>query len=110
VLGAFIPVWLAYAIAIMLVAVFSRLWHVSLAAPDRAAFVPVLATGAFSVVAYVALSLGLATGRVAIVVVLSTLASAVTVLLARLLDDARVAKHQWFAIAGIIVGLILIRS
>jgi drug/metabolite transporter (DMT)-like permease len=109
-LGAFIPVWLAYAIAIMLVAVFSRPWQLSLAVPDRAALVPVLATGAFSVVAYVALSLGLATGKVAIVVVLSTLASAVTVLLARLLDDARVAKHQWFAIAVIIVGLILIRS
>jgi drug/metabolite transporter (DMT)-like permease len=110
VLGAFIPVWVAYVIAILLVAVFGRPWQLSLAVPDRAALVPVLATGAFSVVAYGALSLGLATGRVAIVVVLSTLASAVTVLLARLLDDARVAKHQWFAIGVIMAGLILIRS
>jgi multidrug transporter EmrE-like cation transporter len=38
------------------------------------------------------------------------LASAVTVLLARLLDDAPVAKHQWFAIAVIVAGLILIKS
>jgi drug/metabolite transporter (DMT)-like permease len=109
VLGAFIPVWVAYAVAVPLVAVLGRLRQLSLAIPDRAALVPVLATGAFSVVAYGALSLGLATGRVAIVVVLSTLASAVTVLLARLLDDARVAKHQWFALVAIIVGLIMIR-
>jgi drug/metabolite transporter (DMT)-like permease len=109
-LGAFIPVWVAYAVAIILVAVLGRPWQLSLAVPDRIALVPVLATGACSVVGYVTLSLGLATGRVAIVVVLSTLASAVTVLMARLLDDSRVAKHQWFAIAVIVVGLVLIKS
>lgn len=110
VLGAFIPVWVAYVVAIMLIAVFSRPWQLNLAVPDQNAFVPVFAAGACSVVGYVTLSLGLATGRVAIVVVLSTLASAVTVLLARLLDDSRVAKHQWFAIAVIVVGLVLIKN
>jgi drug/metabolite transporter (DMT)-like permease len=110
VLGAFIPVWVAYVVAIMLIAVFSRPWKLSLAVPNRIALVQVFATGACSVVAYVTLSLGLATGHVAIVVVLSTLASAVTVLLARLLSDSRVAKHQWFAIAVIVVGLVLIKS
>lgn len=110
VLGAFLPVWISYAIAILLVALLSRPLRISLAVPDRAGLPPVLAAGAFSVAAYVALTLGLATGHVAVVVVLSTLASAVTVLLARALSDAQVAKHQWLAIALIIVGLILIKS
>ena len=77
-----------------LVALLSRPLRISLAVPDRAGLPPVLAAGAFSVAAYVALTLGLATGHVAVVVVLSTLASAVTVLLARALSDAQVAKHR----------------
>jgi drug/metabolite transporter (DMT)-like permease len=109
-LGAFIPVWVSYAIAILLVALLSRPARISLAVPARAALPPVLAAGAFSVFAYTALTLGLATGHVAVVVVLSTLASAVTVLLARALNNAPVAKHQWLAIALIIVGLVLIKS
>ena len=69
-----------------------------------------LAAGLFSAAAYAALTAGLSTGHVAIVVVLSTLASAVTVLLSRLIDRAAVAAHQWLAIGVIISGLILIKS
>ena len=47
---------------------------------------------AFSAFAYIALTLGLATGQVAVVVVLSTVASAVTVLLARALNAAPVPR------------------
>jgi uncharacterized membrane protein len=54
--------------------------------------------------------MGQSTGRVAIVVVLSTLASAVTVLLSRLMDRATIAVHQWLAMGVIIAGLILIKS
>jgi drug/metabolite transporter (DMT)-like permease len=54
--------------------------------------------------------MGQSTGRVAIVVVLSTLASAVTVLLSRLRDRAAVAWHQWLAMSVIIAGLMLIKS
>jgi drug/metabolite transporter (DMT)-like permease len=109
-LGAFVPVWVSYAIAILLVALLSRPMGISLAVPARAALPPVLGAGAFSAFAYIALTLGLATGHVAVVVVISTLASAVTVLLARVLNAAPVAQHQWLAIASIIVGLILIKS
>jgi drug/metabolite transporter (DMT)-like permease len=44
------------------------------------------------------------------VVVLSTLASAVTVLLSRFRDRATIALHQWLAMGVIIAGLILIKS
>jgi drug/metabolite transporter (DMT)-like permease len=77
---------------------------------DRTALAPVLATGAFSVVAYTALTQGLLTGQAAIVVVLSTLSSAVTVLMARLIGNTHVAKHQWLVMSVIIVGVALIKS
>jgi drug/metabolite transporter (DMT)-like permease len=69
-----------------------------------------MASGAFGVGAYVALTLGLTTGRVAVVVVLSTLASAVTVMLSRIVEKAHVARHQWVAIAVTLLGLALIRG
>jgi drug/metabolite transporter (DMT)-like permease len=47
---------------------------------------------------------------VAIVVVLSTLASAVTVLLSRFMDRATIALHQWLAMGVIVAGLMLIKS
>jgi drug/metabolite transporter (DMT)-like permease len=57
---------------------------------------------------FVTLTAGLATGQVAIVVVLSSLTSAITVLIARIFGAARVALHQWAAITVIVLGLILI--
>lgn len=109
-LGPFLPAWLAYAIAVGLLALLHRPFGISLALPLRGQLVPVMATGLFSVTAFVALTLGLVTGRVAIVVVLSTIASAVTVLMSSVFDKARVAIHQWLAIAAIIAGLMLIKG
>ncbi len=62
------------------------------------------------VAGFVALTAGLATGRVAIVVALSSLTSAITVLLGRVVSDMRVAAYQWLAIAAIVTGLILVRT
>jgi drug/metabolite transporter (DMT)-like permease len=109
-LGPFLPAWLTYAIAVGLIALLHRPFGISMRFPLRNQLAPVVATGFFSVAAFLALTLGLVTGRVAIVVVLSTLASAVTVLMARVIDKARVARHQWLAIAAIIGGLMLIKG
>lgn len=109
-LGALVPVWLSYGIAVGLIALLRRTLKVGLGAPNRRQLAPVLGAGLCSATAYVALTLGFATGHVAIAVVLSTLNSAVTVLLSMLLDGARVAKHQWLAMAVISGGLILVRS
>jgi drug/metabolite transporter (DMT)-like permease len=109
-LGPFLPAWLSYAIAVGLLALLHRPLGISMRFPLRNQLAPVMATGFFSVAAFVALTLGLVTGRVAVVVVLSSLASAVTVIMARVIDKASVARHQWLAIATIIWGLILIKG
>jgi drug/metabolite transporter (DMT)-like permease len=110
VLGPFIPVWLSYGFAVVATAMLVPLIGARLTLPRREQWGPVLGAGLFSAAANAALTIGQSTGRVAIVVVLSTLASAVTVLLSRLRDRATIAPHQWLAMGVIIAGLILIKS
>jgi drug/metabolite transporter (DMT)-like permease len=109
-LGPFIPVWLSYGLAVITIGILIPALGMSLALPRRQVWGPVLGSGLFSAAGNAALTLGQTTGRVAIVVVLSTLASAVTVLLSRLVDRATLAMHQWLAMGVIIAGLILIKS
>jgi drug/metabolite transporter (DMT)-like permease len=109
-LGAFIPVWLSYGIVVAAIPMLKPVLGVTLAPPRREQAGPVLATGLFSAAAYAALTVGQSTGQVAVVIVLSTLASAVTVLLSRLIDRAAIATHQWLAIGVIVCGLILIKG
>ena len=71
---------------------------------------PVLASSVLSIGGYISLALGLATGRVAIVIVLSSLTSAVTVLIARSFSDARLGLHRWLVIVLIVGGLALAHS
>jgi uncharacterized membrane protein len=56
------------------------------------------------------LTIGVGTGRVAVVVVSSSLTSAITVMLAWLFNDTRLGLHQWFAIVLITAGLALLRA
>jgi len=109
-LGPFIPVWLSYGLAVLTSAMLMPALGMRLTLPHRQEWGPVLGAGLFSAAANAALTLGQSTGRVAVVVVLSTLASAVTVLLSRLRDRASIAVHQWLAMGVIIAGLILIKS
>jgi uncharacterized membrane protein len=72
-------------------------------------WIPTLSAGLLSIAGFLALTMGLGTGRIAVVVVLSSLTSAITVVLARLFNHTRLGWHQWLAIAMIICGLIAIR-
>jgi len=109
-LGAFIPVWLSYGLAIVTTATIMPVLGMRLTPPRRQEWGPVLGAGLCSAAANAALTIGQSSGRVAVVVVLSSLASAVTVLLSRLRDRATIALHQWLAMGVIIAGLILIKS
>jgi uncharacterized membrane protein len=73
-------------------------------------FYPVLSSGVLSILGFLALTIGVGTGRVAVVVVLSSLTSAITVMLAWLFNDTRLGLHQWFAIVLITTGLVLLRA
>lgn len=64
--------------------------------------------GTLTAFAYLSMALGLATGKVAIVAVLSSLCSTITALMGFLLLKERLAPLQWLGIALILVGVLLI--
>ncbi len=108
-LGAFIPVWLYYAISTLILAAAALVLRPSLAL-SRLDAGAVLGTGAVAVVGYLAVSAGLATGQVAVVTVLSSLQSAITVGLACLFLGERLALRQWLGVAIVAGGLGLLHA
>jgi drug/metabolite transporter (DMT)-like permease len=111
VLGPVLPIWVVYAsgVAVMGILQITRIVSLALPQPTSRLF-PTLSAAVLSTLGFLALTLGLSTGRIAVVVVLSSLTSAITVLLARLFNGTRLGWHQWSAIALIIFGLVLIRA
>ncbi|HTT01986.1 MAG TPA: DMT family transporter [Steroidobacteraceae bacterium] len=109
-LGALLPVWITYATAVVLLGCLGLSAHVNLALPERAASISVFGSGALGAAGFLSMSAGLATGRVALVAVLSSLTSAITVFVGRTLGDTHLALHQWLAIALIVAGLMLVRT
>ena len=67
-----------------------------------------LGIGLLGSASFIAFSVGLGTGQVAVVTVLSSLSTAVTVLLARVVIGERVLSRQWVGIGTIVLGLALI--
>jgi drug/metabolite transporter (DMT)-like permease len=109
-LGGIVPVWLYYVVAVMLFLALAVPARQSLRPPPLRALPPVLGSGSLSITAYIAYSLGLATGEVAIVTVLTSLASAIAALLGRMFLGERLAPHQWAGVAAIVAGLVLING
>jgi drug/metabolite transporter (DMT)-like permease len=109
-LGPLIPVWLVYASGLFTLGVLYIAGAVPLSPPDRMSLlIPTLWASIFGIGGFIALTAGLDTKNVAVVVALSSLTSAVTVLLARAFSAVRLSWHQWAALATIIGGLVLIR-
>jgi drug/metabolite transporter (DMT)-like permease len=108
-LGWALPVWLYYgagAIAAGAIAL-SRGYSLALPAPTLRALL--LVHGTCGVLGYIAYSTGLRTGHIAIVTVLSSLASGVTVLLARVVLDERLTRRQWAGVGAILLGVAMLR-
>lgn len=104
-LGPALPFWLYYAIGPLVLGVAASAVGQPLNAPRGRALILAIATGLFAACGYLALVLGYRTGSVAMVTVLSSLASAVTVLLARFIIREPVALVQWTGVAVLLVGL-----
>jgi drug/metabolite transporter (DMT)-like permease len=110
-MGPVLPIWAVYATGVVAMGVLHSTRLIDLTLPHPASLLaPGAAAATLSIIAFLALTTGVATGRVAIVVVLSSLTSAVTVILARVLEHARMAWHQWLAIASVVIGLCLMRQ
>jgi drug/metabolite transporter (DMT)-like permease len=107
-LGPLIPVWMYYAAGLPVLVAGGRLTRQSLALPRPGHRMLLLITGTLGVLAYLAFAAGLNTGRIAEVTVLSSLATGVTTMLARLILRERLAPRQWAGICAILAGILLI--
>lgn len=89
-LGPILPIWLVYVSGLAIMGILNLSGLVRLAPPERLSLlVPTLFASLFSIAGFAALALGLSTNRVALVVVLSSLTSAVTVCLSTIFDSTR---------------------
>jgi drug/metabolite transporter (DMT)-like permease len=107
-LGHLIPVWLYYGLGAMLLGSVALALRRDLSPPRVSQLPVVLGTGLAASGAFVALTLAVTGGNVAVPTVLASLASVVTVVLARVLVKEQVALHQWAGIGAVIVGLVML--
>jgi drug/metabolite transporter (DMT)-like permease len=108
-LGWAIPIWLYYGSGAIAAGLIARSRGHSLALPRPALRALLVVHGTCGVLGYIAFSAGLRTGHVAIVTVLSSLASGVTVLLARMVLDERLSRRQWAGVGAILLGVAMLR-
>ena len=105
-LGIYWPIFVLRAIRVVAgllivrAGAFARLSDVPLASLAAAAVL--------STIAFVALNLGLTTSSTVIVVTLASLASAVTVVLARVMLQEQLTRGQWLGVGLILLGVVLV--
>jgi uncharacterized membrane protein len=109
-LGAFVPTWSYYVPGAAASVAFGISMRQQLRLPSAPAVALVLGTTTLGCAATLVLALGEISGHVAIVTVLSTLASVVTVFLARILLKEAVPISGWIGVTLLIVGLGLLHS
>ncbi|HEV7775779.1 MAG TPA: DMT family transporter [Luteibacter sp.] len=109
-LGFVVPVATYYLLGVVAIGAYARVLRLSLAAPSGRSLVLVLSTAIAAVGGSLALAAGQATGHVAIVTVMSALASAVTVLLAWAVLKEPVRAAAWAALGVIVLGLALLHA
>ena len=108
--GSLAAVWSYYALGSFLIPLVGAVRGESLAPPRGRDTLWVLAAGVGAVSAYLALAAGQHAGSVAITTMLSSLASAVTVLLGLFFLRERVALPGWAGMTLIIIGLVLLHT
>jgi drug/metabolite transporter (DMT)-like permease len=108
-LGWALPVWIYYGAGACVAGAIALSRGYSLALPAPTLRALLLVHGTCGVLGYIAYSTGLRTGHIAIVTVLSSLASGVTVLLARVVLDERLTRRQWAGVGAILLGVAMLR-
>jgi drug/metabolite transporter (DMT)-like permease len=107
-LGALLPVWLYYALGVAALIGIGAASGQNLAPPGPGRRWLLAGYGGLGVFSYIVFTAGLGTGQVATVTVLSSLASGITTLLARVLLHERLERRQWTGIVAILAGIALI--
>lgn len=107
-LGAMWLVWGLRLVSVLVLVAVGALLRRSLRPPPAAAWPWILPVGVLDAGANLSYSLGLAAAFIAVVAVLSSLFSAVTVLLAWLFLRERLAANQWLGVLLILGGVALV--
>ncbi len=107
-LGGVAPIWLIRLTTICVLPVLARPLRQSLRIPRGNVWWFLLGVSIFDTFAFTMGALGLATGQVAIVSVLASLFSTVTVILAGIFLRERLQWNQWFGIVLIFAGIVLV--
>ena len=109
-LGPVAPLWVGTLSSLLLAATVAMLRRHNLTPPPARLMPYTFGYGTLTALAYLCLALGLATGQLAIVAVLSSLCSTITAIMGFLLLKERLARRQWLGIALILVGVVLINA
>ncbi len=109
-LGGVLPVWEARLIAPLVVLALALPAGQSLRPPTRQAWPLVVVVGVFDSGAYILYNIGLESAQSGIVAVISSLFSAVTVVLARLFLKEKLAANQWPGLGLIFLGVGLVSA
>ncbi|MFD0707880.1 DMT family transporter [Photorhabdus akhurstii] len=107
-LGVINALWVYYLTAVVLL-FLTLLQKGNLSLPPISIIALVFSISFFSLIGFASLAYGSATGHVAVVTVLSSLASGVTALLGFFIRGERLSQIQWMGIVIIIVGVILLK-
>ncbi len=107
-LGSIIPVWLIRTLTPCVLVVCAPFVQQRLTLPRGSIWWFIVGVSIFDTVAYITYTLGLAQGQISLITILSSLYSAVTVLLAWIFLRERLQRSQWFGIGVIFVGIALV--
>lgn len=109
-LGPLVPVWLYYGLGSILLGGVALVMRRDLSPPRFGQMPVVFGSGLAASSAFVVLALAVTGGNVAVPTVLASLASVVTVVLARVLVKEQVAIHQWIGIIAVVFGLAMLHG
>ena len=107
-LGPLLPVGVYYLLSTTVLVAFGATLRLPFRMPAKDAIL-VFATGLLAIAGFISLSVGFGTGHVAVVTAIGSVQSAITVGLACLLTQDRLAVHHWVGLAAVIGGLGLVR-
>jgi drug/metabolite transporter (DMT)-like permease len=110
-LGGVLPIWVTRITTFVLTTALALAARQSVRPPSTwSAWWLVVVVAVLDTVAYIAMITGMAGGQIAIVNVMASLFSAVTVLLAWIFLRERLRAHQWAGVALIFMSILLVRA
>jgi drug/metabolite transporter (DMT)-like permease len=110
VLGGIAPIWLIRLLTPCVLSLCAFPLHQSVRLPKGNVWWLICVVSVLDTAAFVCAALGLATRQVAIVSILASLFSAITVILAWIFLHERLRQHQWLGIVIIFLGIILVKG